>query len=416
MSPADPVRASKCFQKAFELDPREADAARRLALGFAEEQEWNLVEVVSRRTIEGEGGLDAGMKGTEHSNVARYLPMNAWAWKAVGVVELVSRATWYSLVSGVDLGIIKNRHNYAPAIQAFQIALRAEPECSQTWVRLGEAYGKAGRHVAALKALEHAQTLVPDDWMCAYFIGEVRREVGQFLEAIAAFDTILVQRPTEIGVLVSLGQTYLDLGRSELADGYIARAEQSFVTSIRMALATIKNSSGFRNVVWKTAADALFFLSTRSTFMEEDKVRGVLAESIELLAGELSGRLSGLISLPTVHEYEPLVATTVLEIAMVAYDHRVSLGSSESMARGSAWFDLGMTLRSWASKATSTEKQQLAEKKSIECLTQALRDHPENDSYWSALGDANFLANAKTAQHAYIRAMEIDSKVRILHL
>lgn len=88
-SPSDPTRASKCFQKAFELDPREADAARRLAEGFAEDREWDLVEVVARRTIEGEGGLDAGIKGGGSAAAAKYLPTNAWAWKAVGVVELV---------------------------------------------------------------------------------------------------------------------------------------------------------------------------------------------------------------------------------------------------------------------------------------------------------------------------------------
>lgn len=84
-SPPDPSRASKCFQKAFELDPREAEAGRRLALGFADEREWDLVEVVARRTIEGEGGSVLGSE----TMPLRYQPLNAWAWKALGVVELV---------------------------------------------------------------------------------------------------------------------------------------------------------------------------------------------------------------------------------------------------------------------------------------------------------------------------------------
>jgi len=82
----DPIRASKCFQKAFELDAREADAARRLAEGFAEEREWDLVEVVANRTIEGEGGFE----DSQEIIAGRYLPVNAWAWKASGVVHLVS--------------------------------------------------------------------------------------------------------------------------------------------------------------------------------------------------------------------------------------------------------------------------------------------------------------------------------------
>jgi len=93
ISPPDLDRSSKCFQKAFELDAREAEAARRLAEGFAEEREWDLVEVVARRTIEGEGGLEGGSTGKGQPISSRYLPTNAWAWKAVGVVELVSKVT-----------------------------------------------------------------------------------------------------------------------------------------------------------------------------------------------------------------------------------------------------------------------------------------------------------------------------------
>ena len=84
-SPPNPARASKCFQQAFELDPREAEAARRLALGLADEREWDLVEVVARRVIEGEGGT---VDGPETAS-PRFQPLNAWAYKALGVVELV---------------------------------------------------------------------------------------------------------------------------------------------------------------------------------------------------------------------------------------------------------------------------------------------------------------------------------------
>lgn len=81
-NPPDPNRASKCFQKAFELDATQADAAKRLAESFAEESEWDLVEVVARRTIEGEGGNEQA--------ISKHLPVNSWAWKALGVVELVN--------------------------------------------------------------------------------------------------------------------------------------------------------------------------------------------------------------------------------------------------------------------------------------------------------------------------------------
>ena len=71
-------------------DARETEAARRLAEGFANDREWDLVEVIANRIIEGEGGLEGGMGSVEKSALARAKPTNAWAWKALGVVELVS--------------------------------------------------------------------------------------------------------------------------------------------------------------------------------------------------------------------------------------------------------------------------------------------------------------------------------------
>lgn len=93
--PHDPARAARCFQKAFELDAGQADAARRLASGFADEREWDLVEAVARRAIAGEGGLAGGLGLGEGDKevtaaAARYKPTNAWAWKALGIVELVT--------------------------------------------------------------------------------------------------------------------------------------------------------------------------------------------------------------------------------------------------------------------------------------------------------------------------------------
>ncbi|KAG5646300.1 hypothetical protein DXG03_003897 [Asterophora parasitica] len=388
-SPLDLHRASKCFQKAFELDPREADAARRLAEGFAEDREWDLVDVVARRTIEGEGGLNAGLEGAAGASAPlRYLPTHAWAWKAVGIVEF-------------------HRRSYPPAIQAFQIALRAEPDNALSWVRLGEAYSKAGRHVAAIKALERALELNPDDWICSYIIGDVKHQMGNFADAIDAFESILAVRPTEVGVLVSLGQVYLDQGRAESSEGFQTRAEQSFTASITVGLRTVQESPGFRGVAWKTVGDAIYALSGRPSFTEDDSIREVLAGVVELLPPK-SDHLSGLVPPPTLDD-QPLTGLKVLEIAVAAYSYRISLGLSETTS-GSAWFDLGIALHLWAVKLPNNTTAPQAQAKVVSCLTRALREDPGNSLYWVGLGDAYFLSNAKNAQHAYIKALEIDSK------
>ncbi|KAG2355063.1 hypothetical protein BDR07DRAFT_1304231 [Suillus spraguei] len=388
-SPPDPTRASKCFQKAFELDAREAEAARRLAEGFADEREWDLVEVVARRTIDGEGGMGAGMEG-DGATSGKYLPTNAWAWKALGVVELI-------------------RRNYAESIKAFQVALRADVDDQLSWLRLGEAYNKAGRHVAALRALGRAHELQPDDWMCTYLIGEVQRQAGRLAEALISFQSILDVRPTEAGVLLSVAQTYFDLARHERLAGFVARAEQSFISCVNVTLVAIRESPGYRGVAWKIAADALFELSVITVFADESNVRATVTIVYELIQDQSSARLAGLFKFTALSPDDHVTGLNALEAAIAAYDYRITVGSSDEAALPSSLYDLAVALYEWTLKKPSGTVRQASEAANS-FLIQALQKEPGNVWFWVALGDLHFAQKPKLSQHAYIKAIDVDSK------
>ena len=300
---------------------------------------------------------------------------------------------------------IQHRGKYASAIEAFQVALRTEPDDALSWLRLGEAYGKAGRHVAAIKALQHAQELQPDNWMCAYFIGDVKYGMGNFDEAIAAFESILDIRPSETGVLVSLCRAHLANGETEFSAGFHMRAEHSLVECTLVGLRAIQQSYGFRGVIWKTVADALYTLSSRSIF-DRDKICHILQKVSALLPMDLE-------HLPfnrsPLRDGTELTQAHVLELAAAAYSYRISLEASTK--GGSQWFDLGICLHSWVVKSADHETAHETSEKAIACLTRALQDDPGNDMYWVGLGHAHFSSNAKASQHAYIKALEINSKV-----
>ena len=86
----DEGRALKCYQKAFELDATETEAARYLSTGYAKDDEWALVRLIATRVMEGEGGIE-GIAGGEVLNAkGRFAPKNGWAWKALGSTEVVS--------------------------------------------------------------------------------------------------------------------------------------------------------------------------------------------------------------------------------------------------------------------------------------------------------------------------------------
>lgn len=305
------------------------------------------------------------------------------------------------------------QHRYPTAIQAFQVALRADADDQLSWLRLGEAYSKAGRFVAALKALEHAHELNPEDWVSLYFVGEVQRQTRQFSEAIRTFSSILEGRPSELGVLHSLSQTHLDQGREELASSFFSRAEQSFVSTIQVGFRIIGTSTGFRRVAWKTAADAMYQLSQLQAYTDEDSVRQTLTQLLPAISDRpaASKGVSNIIPSSLLIGDDTDLSLRTLEIAIAAYDYRISLGSLDDKAAGCAYYDIALALAAYRRRTIVAEKQTLIEQEAVKYFKEALRLDPSNDRYWNSLANINFVTEPATAQHAYVRALEIDSKV-----
>ena len=280
-----------------------------------------------------------------------------------------------------------------------------------SWLRLGEAYSKAGRYAAAFKALERARELNPADWIASYFIGDVQRLMGAYEEAIKAFESILEGRRQELGVLYSLGQTYLELGRFELAMAFLARAETSFVSVIRVTLKLLDASSGFRRVAWKTVADSLYQLSTLSAFYDEDAVKEVVAAIASLV---IEHSRKGLVDVtPQSLSAGDLsdVSVYALQAASAAYEYRLSLGAINDAAKATEHYDLGVAMSAFARRTLDNDKREKAQQEAISQFKNALRLEPGNDAFWVALGSATFLSQTALCQHSYIRALEIDGKV-----
>ncbi|EJU03995.1 TPR-like protein [Dacryopinax primogenitus] len=395
--PPDPQRASKCFQKAFELDAREGDAARRLAEGFAEEGEWDLTEVVARRTIEGEGGLEQGESLVQGAVAARrHLPQNAWAWKALGAVEL-------------------QRRSFAPAIQAFQIALRAEPDDAGSWLRLGEAYARSGRQVAAIKALNRAQQLDSDNWVCAFLLAEVECEIGRFDAAIAVFEDISQKRPDDAGVLSALGSAYLAYGRAQVIGGYLGRSEGSFWQALEVARRLLAGESNFRRLGWKTLCDALFELGICTSFEHTEEAYHVLREIESMLLGNEVGKgaiLGSLLTTASVTKTlgEGTDGLVALKLSLLGCEHRVALTKFDNTGLSSAWFDLATGLHKLVSLLPITDNAEPYLKESLRCCKEAVKADPKDPQYWNALGVMSFEKNARLAQYAFLSAIQIDNK------
>lgn len=395
-TPADPERASKCFQKAFELDATQADAARRLAEGCASETEWALVDVVAKRVMAGEGGIDGGLSGKESgSTQQKFLPTNAWAWKAAGAVQMAYK-------------------KYNEAAQSFQVALRAEEDDVHLWTRLGEAYAKSGRHVAALKALRKALHLDPEQWICYYHIGNVQRELGLSDEAIAAYKQAILAKPDEAGVIVALSEAYLAQGRQAQESGLRQRAFQAYLSCLSEIGKSL--ASKHRLTAWRIFGDAC--VQVYGCIRDGDQVQEAqrqILPNLEYLAGlgeSKAASVTGVVDLKlllgaTWH------STDILKSGIATLAYRSDLLKFDTRVPEPPLYDLASALHIFAVATTNKDESASATRAAVLAIKKALESDPASPSLWSAFGNVAARGSKQLAQHAYVVALDLEPRVSL---
>ncbi|BEI86438.1 hypothetical protein CcaverHIS002_0607250 [Cutaneotrichosporon cavernicola] len=391
-SPPDMERALKCFQKAFELDATEADAARRLAFAYADVDEWAQVRAIAMRVMEGEGGVE-GIAGGEVMNAAgRFAPTNGWAWKALGSTEMYYK-------------------NYAKAIQAFQVALRADPEDASMWRMLGDAYVKSGRHMAGLKALQKALEIDPTMWMAHYHMGETYMQLGDYAGAIAAFKEVdSATESAEVGVTAALAEAAVALGRFSAAGGFRERSRSAFHTAIGYALRVLTSGRSHRAWAWKLIGDAALQLAEREVDLKDiESTAAVLQPVLEHLIADDDDRRSSVTGLG--HASNLLQAASgphyAVKAAVFAFAYRAHLLKNEHSAN-SALYDLGCALHTLATRDEDVRTP--ATKAAISAVRLALERDASDERLWNALGVICSAAGQQLAQHAFVVSLELYAK------
>jgi superkiller protein 3 len=299
--------------------------------------------------------------------------------------------------------------------------LRANEDDFQSWLRLGESYAQSGRYATALKTLERAQALAPEtDWIGAYTIGTVQRDMGLYSQAVDIFSRILVDYPNgkDPLVLTALAGAYLDLGCSEAETGYHMRAEISWCSSLELAhqLASEVSLQAARRVGWKLAYDTLIELGKRRVFLDMGAVQAVLAPLAELLSGrahEFERHLASAFQIAQVVDelLEGPNGSTVLKMAAATSAYLITLSSDDEDVAANAWAGIAIPLSNAKPFEETDESRKKLESAAVNAVKHALRRDPLNDALWSLYGSLVFATDAKVAQHAYIKAVEINKHV-----
>ena len=401
----DKKRARKCFQKAFELSSSEVEAAERLARSFANSGEWDLVEVVAQRVVE--SGKVRAAPGSKKQGVS-------WPFAALGVVQL-------------------NNREYQKSIVSFQSALRSSPENYHCWVGLGESYHNSGRYIAATKAFEHAQQLegtLEDDsvkftWFSKYMLANVKRELGQYDDAIARYQEVLSIRPAEYGVSIALLQTLVEGAWHSIELGFFGRAVDAAREAIEVAKDIAKEHHESFNL-WKAVGDACSIFTYASAYasrfptqvllslLEADidvQVYSILAEIDGINDDTLRARLQS-----NQQTASPLQSS--INAAILAQKRAVHVCASDKYARAVAWYNLGWTehrahvcSQDGLSTILNPKKKPLKHlKASIQAFKKAIEFEAGNAEFWNSLGIVTTELNPKVSQHSFVRSLYLNDK------
>jgi superkiller protein 3 len=396
----DRKRARQCFQKAFELSSAEVVAAEHLAKHFADQGDWDIVEVIAQRVVD--SGRTRPPPGSKKKGIS-------WPYSALGVVQM-------------------SKQEYQQAIVSFLSALRISPNDYQSFIGLGESYHNSGRYNSALRTFNHA--LAPGDdiemkvsgetWFAQYMLANVHRELGDFDEAITRLQAVLQERPAEFGVQMSLLQTFVERSTRNFEMGVFGQAVQSAIDAIEIAGTIVQDNASAFNL-WKATGDACAVFSviqSGNTRFPKQAVSALLDvdtdeetyRHLEDIDGVSKQSFNG-----SLDDSAPLTSTIPVSqaAAILCYKRAIHCSSNDIHAQAVAWYNLGWAeQRAHACSTIKAGKRYL--RAAVRCFKRAIELEAGNAELWNALGIVTTTLNPKVAQHAFVRSLhlnELNAKV-----
>ena len=394
----DKRRARQCFQKAFELSPSEIVAAERLARLFANQGEWDIVEVVSQRVVD--SGKARQTPGSKKKGVS-------WPFSALGVVQM-------------------NKQEYQKSIVSFLSALRISPDDYYSYVGLGESYHNSGRYNSASRAFNYAENPTDnvafkrtedESWFTKYMLANVNRELSEFDQALEGYEAVLSSRSKEFGVSIALVQTLVEKGWHCIETGFYGEAVDSAVRAIEVAT-TISEYKPDAFNLWKAVGDACSLFSWVQEKLDKfpvESVRDLLHSKSEVgVDFDAQKDIDGIGSADLDSLSTESILESVLKASILAQKRAISSCAHDIHAQAVAWYNLGWTeYRAHVClEQEEKDEQKLTTylRAAMKCFKRAIELEAGNAEFWNSLGVITTTLNPKVAQHAFVRSLHLSDR------
>ncbi|PFH61976.1 hypothetical protein XA68_15638 [Ophiocordyceps unilateralis] len=395
----DRKRARRCFQKALELSSAEVVSAQSLAQSFAEDADWERVELVARRVVD--SGVVKPPPGSKRKGIS-------WPFSAMGVAEL-------------------NKQEFHKAIVSFQSALKLSPDDYHSWVGLGESYHSSGRYVAATKAILNAQELEADGrdvsadaWFTKYMLANIKRELGEYDESMDTYRSVLETRPTEEGVILALMQTMTESALTSVERGLFGKAVQLAIDTIDVAASTgpqVRETFNF----WKSVAEACSVFTSvhsRAADFPARALKGLLETSDQdayKLLAQVDKVGTDVVYAKGIYpedEQSGVDRTRCVHATILCHKQAIHVSSSDRHAQAVAHYNLG-----WAEYRAHVclpfhlrRKPSSYLRASVRAFKRSIELESGNGEFWNALGVATSEINPAVSQHALVRSLHLNER------
>ncbi|KAG1145173.1 hypothetical protein G6F37_001194 [Rhizopus arrhizus] len=384
---SDHGRAKKCYQKAYVLNPLDTDAALYLSNYHIADGEQEEAEAIFRQVSEAS-------------------PKTGWAWRRLGYLNL-------------------NDKSYNESISCFQKALRADTSDVSCWEGLAEAYSRAGRFVAALKAFGRAIHLNPSSIHANNERACVQQKIGSLDEAITGFKLTLTLAEKQgksnyIPALSGLAETYLEHAKEDFRLGFFGRAADGCSRVIETCLIGLRQDISVV-MLWKLVGDACCFFRQIPSYIHlyaYESIQQVMQlavdphSALKFEQDTTSHWVGEFLALEDIQDLElphKAALDVIMSCASFAYKQAIVVCKNHAAISPAFWHDLSMVY--YYLSLNGNDESAVA----IQCVKTALTMEPAQYTYWNTLGVIAMTVTdmPKLAQHAFLKAMEYNNRSAI---
>ncbi|BFY97470.1 hypothetical protein BsWGS_00510 [Bradybaena similaris] len=350
----DTVKARRCLQKAYDLNPGKDETGCALVDILVElEEEAQSLKILETVTNQAAAGSAK------------------WAWLRLGLYQI-------------------KHENPTKAIMSLQSALRADPNDSHIWECLADAYCQRGSLTASLKAFTKASELDPNSLYCLYQIATIKHTLGSQSEAIQEYKHILEKSNNYVPALKGVGESLIHLAKHNLSRCLDGLAKDNFEEALRY-LTRAASQRPDLSCLWKLMGDAATLTYCLS------------AENFSI-PSKLVDKGSQDQSLKNVTKAE------LLQIGARCYSQAVKILEDS----GPLWHDLAVNLYY---QSQLTTHQEVADRlswlqRATQAIKRAIASEPKDWRHWNVFGViacSSLEHKPALAQHCFIRSIECEA-------